>query len=538
MSESVKPEPPIRSPISKPAVPSAVLTRGTERRADRIILYATVAVTGAAVMMIELLGTRIIGPYYGVSLYVWSALISVTMIALAIGYFIGGRVADRASGFRLSHAIAIAALFTALVPVISRPLLELTDPLGVRAGAFCSGLILFTPPLAFLAMVGPWIIRLSAHRLDGIGAASGSVYAVSTLGSVIATLGLGFYLLPLVGSRAIIYGVSVSLFVLAIAFALFEIRRLGLGYRGFSGIATVLIAAVVLIAAPGASGQTDSRFNVLYDSESVYGRVRVVDDMKMRIRWMLADSSTISGEDLDTGYSVLGYQSVVSKLPYFRPGARNALLIGLGGGHLVNQFGRKGIVTDAIEIDPVVAAAAGEYFKFRASGRLVVGDARFEVRRLDGKYDFIVHDCFTGGSEPVHLLSLEMLQDLRSLLKPGGILALNFVGFTRGPNRAAVDSVYRTLARVFPRIQTLVSDPGAEFNDFIFFASDRPVALDSPLAGYRALQWYENHRFEMSSERGVVITDDYNPLESMQVGKAEAYRALLQRRVGSELFLW
>jgi len=169
---------------------------------------------------------------------------------------------------------------------------------------------------------------------------------------------------------------------------------------------------------------------------------------------------------------------------------------------------------------------------------MIVGDARYEVRQLKRKYDFIIHDCFTGGSEPVHLLSLEMLKDLRGLLNTDGILALNFVGFTRGPNRAALNAVHRTLAEVFPYRQVFVSAPNAEFNDFIFFASNKPMPTDSPVGGYRAIQWFAEHRFPLPDDEGIVITDDYNPLESLQIGKAEAYRKLLQRRVGGNIFLW
>jgi predicted membrane-bound spermidine synthase len=185
-------------------------------------LFLTVFMTGTAVMVIELLGTRMIAPFYGASLYVWSSLISVTMIALAIGYFVGGRWADRAQRTGLSLIIAIAALLTLLIPWITRPVLLATDPLGLRAGAFVSSLILFLPSLTMLGMVGPFAIKLSTSRLDGIGSSAGSIYAVSTVGSVVGTLVLGFFLFPLLGSREILIGLGVALLVLSIAVALFE----------------------------------------------------------------------------------------------------------------------------------------------------------------------------------------------------------------------------------------------------------------------------------------------------------------------------
>ena len=188
----------------------------TRASAGTTVLYGTVTITGAAVMILELLGTRIIGPFYGVSLYVWSSLIAVTLIALALGYFIGGHCADRFPGIRLGHVILFSALATMLIPFLSGPVLLLTNSLDLRAGAFVSALLLFTLPLTALAMVGPYVIKHATRDLSGVGTASGTVYAVSTIGSVAGTLLLGFYLLPLFGTRAILLSLSLLLTTLGV----------------------------------------------------------------------------------------------------------------------------------------------------------------------------------------------------------------------------------------------------------------------------------------------------------------------------------
>ncbi len=194
--------------------------------AGRYGLYLTVFLTGAAVMVVELLGTRMIAPFYGASLYVWSSLISVTMIALALGYFCGGRWADRTKRTGLSMIIAMAALMILLIPWVTRPVLLATDPLGLRAGSFVSALVLFSPCLTLLGMVGPFAIKLATTRLEGIGASSGNIYAISTLGSVIGTLVLGFFLFPLVGSREILIGLSLVLLAWATVVAIYEQKQL------------------------------------------------------------------------------------------------------------------------------------------------------------------------------------------------------------------------------------------------------------------------------------------------------------------------
>jgi len=223
-----------------------------------------------------------------------------------------------------------------------------------------------------------------------------------------------------------------------------------------------------------------------------------------------------------------------------RPEGKDALLVGLGGGHIAMALKEQGVVTDAVEIDPVVAQAARDYFLYDPPGALIVGDARYEIRNLDKHYDFIIHDCFTGGSVPSHLLSVEMLRDLDRLLAPDGLLVLNFVGFSDAPFSAATEAVYRTLAEIYPHRLALVSLPGEDFNDFIFLASHQPISLEVDAAilapdGRTPLAEWFAAREQTVAEGGELITDDFNPLEKLQVAKTERYREVLLERMGPML---
>jgi len=502
---------------------------------SKLLLFFTVSLSGGAVMILELLGTRIIAPYYGVSLYVWSSLISVTMIALALGYYWGGFLADHYPRLRLAHIFMLAALATVLIPFLSGSVMQLTNPLGIRGGAFVSALLLFTVPLTALAMVGPFVIKLATQDLQGVGTAVGSVYAVSTLGSVLATLMLGFYLLPVLGTRAIIF--SVSLILLALAFLLMARDK-----QGFTGPASglPLVISAVLVSILSANGyakvaQPSQGFKVIHEEESVYGWVRVVDDQKHGVRLLLSDASVLSAMSLSNGHTMLGYQTIIGLLPLFQPAAHDALLIGLGGGHIAVNLKSKGLTVDTIEIDPAVADASLKYFNFKPTGDFIVGDARYEIKKLNKHYDFIIHDCFTGGSEPTHLLTIEMLTQLRGLLSEHGILALNYVGFTKGEGTDAVASVYKTLKEVLPNIRVFVTEK-KEFTDFIFLASNQAVTLDRNNPDQR-VQWLLNHEYAMSDNGGIVITDDFNPMESMQVRKSETYRKVFMERITPALLV-
>ncbi len=521
-------------------MPGLALQQPTQRRPESKliqgmpVLYLTATTTGAAVMILELLGTRIIGPFYGVSLYVWASLIAVTLIALALGYFLGGYLSDRVPALRLSHVILVAALGTAAIPFLTGPILRFTDPLGLRAGAFSSALLLFMLPLTALAMVGPYVIKRATRDLSGVGTVAGSVYAVSTVGSVAGTLLLGFYLLPLFGTKAILVSLSLLLATLA-ALIVWHERSASVKARWAGSLMAVAVVLATLTTSGLAAHRSVEGFTVRSEAESLYGWVRVVDDERRGYRLMLSDASVISAVDMKLDRSVLGYQQVLGLLPMFRPQAFQALLIGLGGGHVARDLKSKGIATDTIEIAPAIADAAQGFFNFEPTGRFLVGDARYEIKQLNRRYDLIIHDCFTGGTEPTHLLTQEMLSELRSLLNEGGLLALNYVGFMTGEGSDAVAAVHRTLQSLFPHLQIFTTEK-SDFTDFVFLASETPIVLDTSSEDTR-IRWLIEHEHRMRDTDGFTITDDYNPMESRQVRKSEAYRKLFLERIAFELLL-
>ena len=281
-------------------------------------------------MVIELLGTRLIAPFYGASLYVWSALISVTMIALAVGYSIGGLWADRAKRTGLSLIIVLAAVFTLLIPWVTRYVLLATDPLGLRAGAFVSALVLFFPSLTFLGMVGPFTIKLATSRLEGVGSIAGSVYAVSTLGSVLGTLVLGLYLFPLVGSREILLGLGVGLILLGVLVAVYEQKRLGVSAALFPCALLAIIGLCFLPKIVDAAHDYKSvkNFDILSERESLYGWVRVIEEPARDLRFLTSDASMIGAASMSDGTSVLNYQKIVGLIPALAPKMSRALIVG------------------------------------------------------------------------------------------------------------------------------------------------------------------------------------------------------------------
>jgi spermidine synthase len=507
----------------------------------RIGLFMTVFITGASVMVIELLGTRLIAPFYGASLYVWSSLISVTMIALAIGYFVGGRWADRAKRTGLSLIIALAGILTLLIPWATRSVLLATDPLGLRGGAFVSALILFSPSLTLLGMVGPFAIKLATSKLDGVGNSAGSIYAVSTMGSVVGTLVLGFFLFPFVGSRQILVGTGLLLLVLAMIVAIYEQKKLNVSVAITPTLLLAFLGLCLLPKIIGAghaySGGLD--FQIQSEQESLYGWVRVIDQPTKDLRILTSDASAIGASNISDGQSRLSYQDIVGLIPGLAPQKMHrALIIGLGAGHMAKILSdRYGMVTDTLEIDPAVAEAASDYFGFKPTGQAIVGDARYEIRHLKGPYDLIIHDCFTGGSEPSHLLTVETLEQLKGLLDKQGILALNFVAFSQGQQHKSLASVAKTVDQVFPEQSVFISEPGKDFNDFIILAGNQAINLDSKGLMSDQIAWLKSRVFPVDKSNGLILTDDLNPLEHLQTAKAEYYRHFIVDWLGADLLV-
>ncbi len=491
-------------------------------------------------MVIELLGTRMIAPFYGASIYVWSSLISVTMIALSLGYFVGGRWADSAKRTGLSLIIALAALLTLLIPWLTRPILMATDSLGLRAGAFMSALLLFSPSLTFLGMVSPFAIKLTTKGMDGVGTSAGSIYAVSTVGSVIGTLLLGFFLFPAVGSREILIGTACCLMLLALAATYYERKYLALQKTILPVISLLAISLILTPQIVGAGyGKIDSdRFKIQSEQESLYGWVRVIDEAKKDLRFLTSDASMIGASSLSKGQTLLAYQQIVNLIPALAPPMQHGLIVGLGAGHMANMlYKHYQLTTDTLEIDPAVSEAAVDFFNYQPTGRAIVGDARYEIRHLTGPYDLIIHDCFTGGSEPAHLLTVETLQQLRALMTEKGILALNFVSFLQEGNNQALASVARTLLQVFPHYSLFISEPGDDFNDFIFLASKDPINIESKMLAKKQQLWLSNRVITIDETQGVVLTDNFNPLEHLQTRKAEYYRQVLLDWFGTDLLI-
>ncbi len=303
---------------------------------------------------------------------------------------------------------------------------------------------------------------------------------------------------------------------------------------------------VPLLASAAPRGEMPAGISVTERAQSLYGLVEVIDDVNRGVRFLRADHSVIGAQFTRDGSPGFAFIHQLEALRFLRPGAKDLLEIGLGIGSLPMALRPYGITADVVEIDPAVVRFAQQNFGFSTVGEIHVEDARTFVARTDRRYDLIVHDTFTGGSTPEHLMSLEVVRRLRDILRPGGVVAVNFAGYQRGPNAAASWAVARTLRAVFPVVRIFRdSDPKVqpdEVSNMIFFASDAPLDFTIPDGArfesdvcettLRSLKGWEVLR---DIPDGPIVTDELNPLTRLQLPTAEdhftAMNTLLPREV-------
>ncbi|MFH1999372.1 MAG: fused MFS/spermidine synthase [Planctomycetota bacterium] len=400
---------------------------------------------GAVVMIMELIGSRILAPYLGTSIFVWSSLIGIILGALSLGYYLGGRFSLKNPNFRFLGAILLfASLSVLIVPFIKEPLLQASMELGIRTGSVVSTLALFTVPSVLLGMVSPYAIRLKAKHVDKVGGVAGTLYAISTVGSITGTFLAGFVLIPCFGSTQILFGLSLVLLLISLLCG-FEKKKL---------VCIALIAMLCVV-----HSRRTSPF--LVDMDSAYNHIRVVDTLSpvdrapIRVLYLATESHSVIYRNSDKLYSKYIRYYQMDKL--FNPTIKKALTLG-GGAYVapmsfLDRF-PQGEMT-VVEIDPEVTRIAREYFLLTDDPRLAIihEDGRIFLNSTKEKYDLIYGDAFQSYySIPFQLTTRQAMEKAFESLNPGGVLMLNIVSSLEGEKSAFFQAEYKTLIHVFPHV--------------------------------------------------------------------------------------
>ncbi|HRY50195.1 MAG TPA: fused MFS/spermidine synthase [Candidatus Paceibacterota bacterium] len=495
-------------------------------------LWLTAAASGAAVMMIEILGARMLAPFFGASHFVWTAQIALTLAALAAGYYAGGLWADRTArldGFFI--LMAAAAAWLCLTVWLTAPLAFWALRFPMAVGSFLTSALLFFFPLAVLAMTTPRLLRIVTVRLEGVGGNAGRLTALGTIGSFVGTGIIGYVMVPWVPN-------SVSMVITAGIVALPPILFcfMGRGRRPQSAIAVGLfVAGACLIGAATANSKPilTSRWQTLFQTESFFGRLQVLQDTENTRRLLLNDLLIQNTYDPQEKKSISLFTYMLHGLARaYHADIQDVLCIGLGVGIVPMQFAGEGARVDVVEINPAVVPIARQYFDCDPSRfRLQIDDARHYLNRVQGQYDVVILDAFLGDAPPSHLMTREALAAMRRVLRPNGVLVVNSFGELPPLGDFFRDSLGKTLENVFAQVRLHATGNGNLF----FVASCQPSSMSGWRPASESIHPYCQDQVEEAfgsersyyADKGIVLSDDFNPVEFYDARSREDLRRRL-----------
>jgi spermidine synthase len=434
-------------------------------------LAALVFGAGIGSLATEIAASRMLAPYFGSSTIVWANLIGIVLAGLAVGYWLGGKLADRRPERRLLGLIVLAAaLWVAMTPFVARPFLDaavgnLDDAsAGAVIGSFFAVLLLFAPAVVLLGMVSPFAIRLAITDVESAGEVAGRFYALSTVGSLVGTFVPALIAIPLVGTQRTLLGTAALLAVSA-SFLL--------------GRKVIVLAAAIAALAALPPGAVKAEPGLLHEEDSLYQFIQVIerDDGRRRLLRLNEGVAVHSVWREDTVLTGGVWDAFLALPPLLDRPLRNVAILGNAGGTTARALGRfyPEARVDGVELDPAVSDVGREYFGMEDNPNLTVydADARPFLRRTDARYDLIIVDAYHQPYVPFYLATREFFRLARERLAPGGMVALN-VASVPG-DESLLDGIAGTLTHEFDSVAVW---PALRFNKLLlaFDGSVRPLS--------------------------------------------------------------
>ncbi len=481
-------------------------------------------------MVVEILGAKMLAPYLGTSHFVWVAQISVTMVALACGYMLGGKLADRSSQLSpLYTGYLVAGIWCAASVPATEPVAFFALKFNLAFGSIVASTILFFVPLTLMAMTVPFLIKSVSQSLANLGTRLGTLSAISTMGSFAGTAGVGYVMIPRLANSTTMFGCAAVLVLVATTyFVAFARGRKDLS--ALVGAWGLLPFAVFLSQQQHAArlGGADE----LFRGNSHFGMLQVCE-LGPTQRYLLNDFLVQNSYDPTTSQSTAMFTYMLSELARaYTPEIRSVLCIGLGVGIVPMDFAAAGAKVDVVEINPAIVPVAEQFFDFdRSRVELTLDDGRHLLNTSKSLYDVVVLDAFLGDSSPSHLMSREAFESMRARLNPDGVLVINCFGDLKPGHDYFVGSLNKTLGAVFTSVKLHASQRGGMF----FVASNQPALVRAPRTDFSNVHVYVrdevrytySHEVSVDSAVGIVLTDDYNPVEFFDANNREELRKIL-----------
>jgi spermidine synthase len=469
-------------------------------------------VVGSASLGAEIAAARLLAPWFGASTIVWANTIATVLVALSIGYWVGGRLADRDPTLEgLSRIVLCAAALLALVPFVAGPFLHVSVQAldRLEAGAFVGSLfgvlVLVAVPVLLLGAVAPYAVRLSVRSVEQAGRVAGRLYAISTLGSLAGTFLSALLLIPLIGTRR-----TFLVFALALAIAAVPAMR-----RRFV-LAPVGVALLLAIPVGTVKATGDAR--VIWERETEYQYARVTESPNGERRLELNEGEAVHSVYEPGEWLTHDYWDEMLVLPFAGAGQpRSVAILGNAAGTTARAYGHFFPATrvDAVEIDPALTDVGRRLFDMHGPNLHVhAADARPFLRKSTRRWDVIVVDAYRQPYIPFYLTTREFFDEVRDHLMPGGVVLIN-VGHPRGS-----DSLEKVLgATMGAALGTVMRDPVKATNT-VLVGSTGDVSAGTLRAAARtlppdlaAVAADAARRLAPALRGGTVYTDDRAPVE-------------------------
>jgi spermidine synthase len=480
----------------------------------RLPLELLVFVVGSATLGAEIAVARLIAPFFGDSTIVWANTIAVVLVALSIGYWFGGRLADRHPHLEgLCLLVLASSVLLAVVPMMAQPLLSLsvdafdTVSVGGFAGSLFGVLALVAVPVLMLGAVSPWAIRLKLHAVEDSGETAGRMYAISTVGSLVGTFSASLLLIPLVGTQRTFVG---------FAFALAFVAALGLGRRWL--LAPLAVAA--LLAVPVGTVKAAEDGKVVHEAETEYQYARVVQYPDGRRQLELNEGQAVHSVWRADTVLTGNYWDGFLTLPFAlrRDPPRTVAMLGVAGGTVARAYAKYFPHTriDAVEIDGELFDIGRRWFGLRDRPQLhmIAQDARPFLRRTNERYDMIFLDTYRQPYIPFYLATKEFFALARDRLAPGGAVIVNVGHPERSPKLEQV--LTATMRSALPYV---VRDPVRPTNTLLVASAVAPsrakllAAARRLTPDLRPVALADWRRLAAPLRGGAVYTDDKAPVE-------------------------
>lgn len=484
----------------------------------KYILEIIVFVCGANLMIFELVGSRLLAPYLGSGIFVWSSIIGVILGSLSIGYWLGGKISDMGANKRGLSIILLFLAFSVGFTTFYKDgtLVLISSIFSLKIGSIIASIILFSSSSILFGIISPYAASLKIKELKKAGSTVGNLYAISTGGSIFGTFLAGFFLIPTIGSANIILIIAISSFILSII-VFMENKK----YIKF-----MAVFILILIVFGKFSKINLSASEINEDVDTQYSRILVYDiknkEGKMTRVLKTNPSGVQSHMLVDSPVELLtSYGKFYDLGQYFNPGFKKTLLLGGGGysypKHFLEKF--KEAQIDVVEIDPGMTKIAKKYFYLKDDPRMRIihQDARVFLNKNENKYDVIFKDAFNSYySIPFQLTTKEFIEREYNSLNDNGVVFVNIISAIKGKDNEFLNLEYNTYKSVFNKVYLFKVNLSADNNSLqsVVLAAIKGNKNESLYDKNEEYEELLNNKIEEDFKiKNDILVDDFAPVD-------------------------